>query len=82
MSTPRDQLKITVVSGLRCPTCGAGEEHPDNTGNIETDEVLIRAFKVQLDDGHWWSQCLVCSGGYDENLVWHQDRHDPEKGWF
>ena len=61
---------------LTCPKCGATELHP-----TEKNSVLIRAFKVTDDEGSW-SQCLVCSGGYDANLVWHKDNHNPNKGWF
>jgi hypothetical protein len=68
-------LEICVKEAM-CPHCGAAEMHPDG------DKVLIRAFKVALEDGYWWSQCLVCSGGYDKDLVWHQDNHNPDKGWF
>ena len=65
------------VKDLKCPMCGAEEMHPDG------DKILIRGFKVQLRDGHWWSQCLVCSGYYDLfTLEVTKENHDGEKGWF
>jgi hypothetical protein len=71
-----------VVSEVRCPKCGAGEMHPDG------DKLLIRGFKVYADR-HWWSQCLVCAGYYDENLkvkpVGSNGRdpdYDRSAGWF
>jgi hypothetical protein len=61
---------------ITCPNCGATEKHP-----TDKNSVLIRAFKL-TDKWGSWSQCLVCSGGYNASLVWHRDKHDPEKGWF
>ena len=61
---------------LRCPTCGAGEMHPNG------EWLLIRGYKVDN-----WSQCLVCAGYYERN-----DPKDPGEaidkwakptgGWF
>jgi hypothetical protein len=56
---------------LRCPCCNNPEMHPSGK------QVLIRAYKVDN-----WSQCLVCSGYYDQNLVETKNGHNPEKGWF
>lgn len=67
---------ILTVSSVTCPNCGAEEMHPN--GKV----VLIRGFKVCDDNGHWWSQCLVCAGYYDKNLVYNNDAGDREKGWF
>ena len=68
-------MKI-VVKSVTCPRCGAGEMHP------RENWLLIRAFKV-LDNGHWWSQCLVCAGYYDADLNVLGDAHmDSKKGWF
>lgn len=69
------EIKITVVSDLTCPTCGSGEMHPNG------ENILIRGFKVH-HGGHWWSQCLVCSGYYDKDLVPQPDKWDRDKGWF
>lgn len=71
------QTTTTTITRRRelepwCPKCGASEEHP-----YETDKILIRAYKV--DD---WSQCLVCSGHYNENLECTPQNHDDKKGWF
>ena len=67
---------LITVKDVTCPTCKAGEMHPDG------DKLLIRGFKV-YDEGHWWSQCLVCAGYYDDDLVWKgNDAGDSEKGWF
>lgn len=43
--------------------------------------VLIRGFKVSDEHGRWWSECLVCSNFYDENL---EPAVNPVKqdGWF
>ncbi len=82
MTSPR----IVVVDGVQCPKCGAGEMHPDG------DKLLVRAFKVE-DQGHWWSQCLVCSGYYEKRRIHDAagkrveyeltpGRHDPKRGWF
>lgn len=60
---------------MTCPKCGAEENHPTENA------VLIRACKVEDEQGTW-SQCLVCSGGYNEALVFNQQNHDPDKGWF
>jgi len=60
---------------MTCPNCGNQELHPTENA------ILIRALKV-FDEFGAWSQCLVCSGGYDENLVWHENRHNPNAGWF
>ena len=60
---------------LKCPTCGASEMHPREY------KVLIRGYKVHAN-GHWWSQCLVCSGYYDVSLNETPDKHNPNKGWF
>lgn len=66
-----------IVQEVQCPTCGAGEMHEDG------DKLNIRGFKVCTDDGYWWSQCLVCSGGYDKlNGTFTEANHDSEKGWF
>jgi hypothetical protein len=71
------------VSNVTCPKCGAGEMHPDG------DKLLIRAFKVCHDDGHWWSQCLVCAGYYNPDLTSKpigKDGLNPDfdrsAGWF
>jgi hypothetical protein len=65
-----------IIKDVRCPKCNAVEMHPNGK------RLLIRAFKYADENGKWWSQCLVCSGGYDENLVFNQENHDPSKGWF
>lgn len=62
--------------GITCPHCDATEMHPDG------DKLLIRAFKVEMGDGHWWSQCLVCAGYYDSDLKETPDNFDRDKGWF
>ena len=58
----RENVKV-IVRGLKCPTCKSPEAHP-----TDESKVLIRGYKVH-DEGMWWSQCLVCAGYYDENLV-------------
>jgi hypothetical protein len=64
------------VKELTCPVCGAKEVHSNGT------HVHIRGFKVH-DQNHWWSQCLVCSGGYDRiNGAYTHANHDGNKGWF
>jgi predicted nucleic-acid-binding Zn-ribbon protein len=70
-----------IVSEVTCPNCGAAETHPTDIDKpILERRLLIRAFKVEID-GHWHSQCLVCSGLYDARL--HETTgHDPRKGWF
>jgi len=81
-------IKIKV-NDLKCPTCGSGEMHPDG------QHLLVRGFKVH-SNGHWWSQCLVCAGYYDEQLNVgplkdptapllyenHPAAFNKEKGWF
>jgi len=67
---------ITVIDDLKCPICGAEEDHPDD-GCIQ-----IRGCKVH-DQGRWWSQCLICSGGYDKiGGTFTEVNHDSAKGWF
>ena len=61
---------------IECPRCGAQEEHPTDAGT-----VLIRGLKHFID-GVGYSQCLVCSGGYDENLVFTESNHNVNEGWF
>jgi len=75
---------ITItVKECKCPVCGANETHPEDAGKgILEQRLLIRGFKVCDDNGHWWSQCLVCSGCYDKDLKPTPDNHDPNKGWF
>jgi len=63
-------------NAVRCPVCGSYESHP-----TEPRLILIRAFKVH-DVGRWWSQCLVCAGHYDKNLVSTPENFDKTKGWF
>ena len=72
---PNETITI-IVKEVKCPKCGAEEMHPDG------QHVLFRGFKVCDAKGHWWSQCLICSGCYDKDLVAHQENHDPNKGWF
>lgn len=54
-----------------CPRCGAPEMHPDG------DKVLIRGYKVDHD-----SQCLVCSGYYDDDLNVPDLHAKTSGGWF
>lgn len=74
---------ITItVRDVRCPRCGAGEIHPaDINKPVLERRVLIRGFKVSDEHGRWWSECLVCSNFYDENL---NVAESPTKkdGWF
>ena len=68
---------MVVIDSPVCPTCGAQEEHPTND-----HEIQLRVNKVH-DQGKWWSQCLVCSGGYDKvNGVFTESNHQSDKGWF
>lgn len=77
-------MKVTVHAGeLRCPKCGATEMHPDG------DKLLIRGYKVEMGDGYWWSQCLVCAGYYAQGLkngkpIYREtpEKFNDEKGWF
>jgi len=68
-------VAIQIVDILTCPKCGADEMHPNG------ENVLIRAFKVDTGRG-WESQCLVCSGFYNTDLIPTPDNHDWDKGWF
>lgn len=78
-STP---IKIKVVSSITCPTCGNGEIHPTLMAEYGP-KVLIRTFKVLIDQARGWeSQCLVCSGYYDKDLNETPENHNPELGWF
>ena len=70
------QVVSLIVKDVKCPTCGCGEMHP-----TLKDRVLIRGFKV-YSQGHWWSQCLVCSGYYDSALNETPSNWDRKKGWF
>lgn len=79
-------MQIVIKNDLTCPNCGITETVADYP-----DVIFIRGFKVH-DRGHWWSQCLVCSGGWQKADVigyhdkqvweWDQEKHDPKKGWF
>jgi len=60
---------------LVCPNCGAHEMHPDG------GKLLIRGKKVYRN-GKWWSQCLVCAGYYDLDLVYHENWGEEKEGWF
>ena len=67
---------FTVVT-VKCPKCGAEECHPTQP------VVLIRGCKHRDEQGNWWSQCLVCAGGYSKDLsVFTEANHNPSKGWF
>jgi len=68
-------MRVTIKQ-VRCPTCDSPEEHP-----TDSNLILIRAYKVADARGRWWSQCLVCAGGYDANLEPITD-FDTNKGWF
>jgi len=68
---------VMLINSPTCPTCGATEEHATNDS-----EIQIRVNKIH-DQGVWWSQCLVCSGGYDEpNGVFTEANHNKHNGWF
>jgi len=60
-----------------CPECGSHEAHP-----TADDKILIRAYKVCTDDGHWWSHCLVCADYYDADLNETPENFQPDNGWF
>lgn len=78
-------MKIRVmVSECRCPKCGAEESHPHDAHKpLLERRILIRGFKVQTADGHWWSQCLVCAGAYDPTtLTETPDKFNRDSGWF
>lgn len=80
---PGEQSLKIVVREVQCPNCGADETHPhDADKGIMEKRLLIRGFKVCDEKGHWWSQCLVCSGYYDSELRETRESHDPKKGWF
>lgn len=67
---------IKVVSEIQCPICGAKEQHADKK------HIQIRAMKY-CDKGKWYSQCLVCSGGYDKpDGMFTEKNHQADKGWF
>lgn len=68
-------MSVEIGPELHCPKCGAVEEHPDGL------HIVIRGFKVE-SGGHWWSQCLRCSGFYDASLNETPEKHDRDKGWF
>lgn len=68
-------MNITIAD-VKCPKCGALEMHPDGSNRL-----TIRAHKVH-DGKAWRSQCLVCSGYYDENLKETSLLWDRTKGWF
>jgi len=71
------EFRIVVKDDLRCPKCGATEMHPDGK------HVVIRGFKVEMGDGHWWSQCLRCAGYYNADLSeYDNNAGDSKKGWF
>jgi len=71
-------MQINLISGLQCPHCLSPEEHP-----TEPDKVLIRGFKVCDNDDNWWSHCLVCSGNYDKELNWIENKPlNRDEGWF
>lgn len=71
------------VSDCICPNCGAEETHPaDAAKKVYEQRLLIRGFKVCDSKGYWWSQCLVCSGAYNKELVYNQENHNGNKGWF
>lgn len=65
-----------MANDLTCPRCGAKEMHPE-----QPPRLLIRGHKVR-DAAGWHSQCLVCAGAYDANLVETPDNYDSRRGWF
>jgi hypothetical protein len=73
------KTKEETMESICCPQCGCSEMHPDG------DKVLIRAYKV-YSANQWWSECLVCSGEYDEDsLKWlgiSDVIDDEDRFWF
>jgi hypothetical protein len=70
-------MKTKIATNkLQCTACGAEEQHP-----TKATKILIRGYKVS-HHGRWWSQCLVCSGYWDEQLNETPLNHNPNKGWF
>lgn len=86
MSKRKWRAKQGIPGSPQCPKCKAFEENPD-----DKDSVLVRGYKV-FDEYGAWSQCLVCSGGYEvqvrreaSGLVAHYvwvGKSDQNKGWF
>ena len=66
----------SVLNGVQCPRCSVGEHHPNLEGH-----VLIRV-RILEDEGHWYSQCLVCAGWWNEKLQPTPGRYEESKGWF
>ena len=61
---------------VKCPRCGAPEE-------CRKSEIHLRVNKICTADGTWMSQCLVCSGGYDQPFgTFDEKNHKPNLGWF
>jgi hypothetical protein len=76
------KITIKIVETIFCPVCNAPELAPPHTHWVEGAKFVIRAYKVELD-GHWWSQCLRCSGAWNHDLtVYTPANHNPKKGWF
>lgn len=75
---------VIQVSDCTCPKCGATEIHPDTVALPIWDQRLqVRGFKFCDSDGHWWSQCLVCSGAYDRpGGTYDPAGHKTDAGWF
>lgn len=70
--------KTSAANPPLCPRCGAPEINED------TGMLFVRGNKVHTG-GHWHSQCLVCSGAYEnhgEDWEYDESRHDRNAGWY
>jgi hypothetical protein len=67
-----------VVKDVECPRCHNGEMHPNGKN------LLIRGYKICDEKGRWWSQCLFCSGYYNNDMSpVPYEQVDRNKGyWF
>jgi hypothetical protein len=61
---------------ITCPDCGAKETHKEGGQQIRVHQAHQKGYG-------WFSQCLVCSGGYDRpNGTFSLDTHNSKLGWF
>jgi len=71
-------ITIQVFEGaIQCPRCKSTELDPSTAGPngewIPSAAFLIKAFRVQQEDGTNWHKCLVCAGaGHREHWFCHE----------
>jgi len=67
--------------GIRCPK-GHTELTASSMGKpIVEARWMIRPYKVADENGHWWSECMVCAGVIDADGN-STGNLNTGKGWY